>query len=173
MSSNYFFDWVTPSSSASTVSVCTTGAASRGCVCARHEEAPHHWCWITCTRRPHMRAVAIAPWVIRCRPLGGRDLLDRLLAQAAPPRPSTDANELVADIHDRMPVILAPGHYVRWLGDEPDPRELMRCGRSRPRVNRPRERRAFDRRTNRGGHGRGVNDAGRGIWPGSNHAALA
>jgi putative SOS response-associated peptidase YedK len=51
----------------------------------------------------------------------------------------TDANELVADIHDRMPVFLAPGDYSRWLGDEPDPRELMRsfpaslivCGQSR------------------------------------------
>jgi putative SOS response-associated peptidase YedK len=25
-----------------------------------------------------------------------------------------------------MPVIIAPGDYVRWLGDEPDPRDLMR-----------------------------------------------
>ena len=39
---------------------------------------------------------------------------------------TTDANELVADIHDRMPVILAPEAYTRWLGDEPDPRDLMR-----------------------------------------------
>jgi putative SOS response-associated peptidase YedK len=39
---------------------------------------------------------------------------------------TTDANELVADIHDRMPVILAPGDYARWLGEEPDPRDLMR-----------------------------------------------
>ena len=39
---------------------------------------------------------------------------------------TTDANELVADIHDRMPVILAPADYARWLGDEPDPRGLMR-----------------------------------------------
>src|SRR5262247_3376084 len=38
----------------------------------------------------------------------------------------TDANELVAEIHDRMPVILAPGDYARWLGEEPDPRDLMR-----------------------------------------------
>jgi putative SOS response-associated peptidase YedK len=37
---------------------------------------------------------------------------------------TADANELVADIHDRMPVILAPGEYARWLG--PDPRDLMR-----------------------------------------------
>ena len=39
---------------------------------------------------------------------------------------TTDANELVADIHDRMPVILAQDDYARWLGDEPDPRDLMR-----------------------------------------------
>jgi len=28
---------------------------------------------------------------------------------------TTDANELVTDIHDRMPVILAPSDYARWL----------------------------------------------------------
>ncbi len=33
---------------------------------------------------------------------------------------TTDANALVAPIHNRMPVILAPGDYDRWL----DPREL-------------------------------------------------
>jgi hypothetical protein len=27
-------------------------------------------------------------------------------------------NELVAEIHGRMPLILAPGDYVRWLSDE-------------------------------------------------------
>ena len=32
----------------------------------------------------------------------------------------------MADIHDRMPVILAPADYARWLGEEPDPRDLMR-----------------------------------------------
>jgi putative SOS response-associated peptidase YedK len=36
----------------------------------------------------------------------------------------------VADIHDRMPVILSRYDYVRWLSDwlseEPDPRDLMR-----------------------------------------------
>jgi putative SOS response-associated peptidase YedK len=37
-----------------------------------------------------------------------------------------DANELVADIHDRMPAILPPEGYTRWLSDEPDPRDLMR-----------------------------------------------
>jgi len=30
------------------------------------------------------------------------------------------------DIHDRMPVILAPRDYPRWLSEEPDPRDLMR-----------------------------------------------
>jgi putative SOS response-associated peptidase YedK len=32
----------------------------------------------------------------------------------------------VAGIHDRMPAILAPSDYTRWLSDEPDPRDLMR-----------------------------------------------
>jgi putative SOS response-associated peptidase YedK len=39
---------------------------------------------------------------------------------------TTDANELVAEIHDRMPVILARSAYERWLGEHPDPHELMR-----------------------------------------------
>ena len=39
---------------------------------------------------------------------------------------TTGANELVAELHDRMPLILAPGDYARWLSDEPDPHELMR-----------------------------------------------
>jgi putative SOS response-associated peptidase YedK len=39
---------------------------------------------------------------------------------------TTDANELVAEIHDRMPVILAPSDYAHWLSEEPDPRGLTR-----------------------------------------------
>jgi len=39
---------------------------------------------------------------------------------------TTPANELVAEIHDRMPLVLAPADYVFWLSDEPDPRDLMR-----------------------------------------------
>jgi putative SOS response-associated peptidase YedK len=39
---------------------------------------------------------------------------------------TTDANELVADIHDRMPLILAPDDYVRWLSEEAEPNDLMR-----------------------------------------------
>jgi putative SOS response-associated peptidase YedK len=31
----------------------------------------------------------------------------------------------VAQIHDRMPAILEPKSYDRWLGLEPDPRELL------------------------------------------------
>jgi len=33
---------------------------------------------------------------------------------------TTNANELVADIHDRMPVILRREDFDRWLGVEPD-----------------------------------------------------
>jgi len=38
---------------------------------------------------------------------------------------TTDANGLVADIHDRMPVILQPAGYVRWLSEKEGPREMM------------------------------------------------
>ncbi len=58
---------------------------------------------------------------------------------------TTDANELLAEIHDRMPLILAPEDYARWLSDDPDPRELLRPFPSAPirmwpistRVNKP------------------------------------
>ena len=58
---------------------------------------------------------------------------------------TTDANELVGEIHDRMPLILAPADYVRWLSDEPDPHDLMRPLPAEPmrmwpistRVNKP------------------------------------
>jgi putative SOS response-associated peptidase YedK len=58
---------------------------------------------------------------------------------------TTDANELVADIHDRMPLILAPQDYVRWLGEEAEPRDLMQPFPAEPmrmwpistRVNKP------------------------------------
>jgi putative SOS response-associated peptidase YedK len=39
---------------------------------------------------------------------------------------TTDANAVVAEIHDRMPAILSPADYTRWLSDEPDPRDLLR-----------------------------------------------
>jgi putative SOS response-associated peptidase YedK len=58
---------------------------------------------------------------------------------------TTDANELVAEIHNRMPLILAPADYIRWLSDEPDPHDLMRPFPAEPmrmwpistRVNKP------------------------------------
>ena len=47
--------------------------------------------------------------------------------------------------HDRMPLILAPSDYARWLSDEPNPRDLMRPFPAEPmriwpistRVNKP------------------------------------
>jgi putative SOS response-associated peptidase YedK len=58
---------------------------------------------------------------------------------------TTDANELVAEIHNRMPLILAPADYIRWLSDERDPRDLLRPFPAAPmrmspistRVNKP------------------------------------
>jgi putative SOS response-associated peptidase YedK len=35
------------------------------------------------------------------------------------------SNELVGQIHNRMPAILKPGSYERWLGLEPDPHDLL------------------------------------------------
>ena len=35
------------------------------------------------------------------------------------------SNDLVGQIHDRMPAILKPGSYERWLGPEPDPHDLL------------------------------------------------
>ena len=55
------------------------------------------------------------------------------------------SNELISHIHDRMPAILAPGDYDRWLSAEPDPRDLLVTFPSEPmrmwpisrRVNKP------------------------------------
>jgi len=60
---------------------------------------------------------------------------------------TTDANELVAEIHDRMPLILAPVDYTRWLSDEPDPGDLMRPFPAEPRAST--SRRSLDRRADR------------------------
>jgi putative SOS response-associated peptidase YedK len=39
---------------------------------------------------------------------------------------TTTANELVSDIHERMPVIIPPESYDRWLSSiEPDSRDLL------------------------------------------------
>jgi putative SOS response-associated peptidase YedK len=52
---------------------------------------------------------------------------------------------MVAEIHDRMPLIIAPGDYERWLSEDPDPDELMQVFPAGPmrmwpistRVNKP------------------------------------
>ena len=36
------------------------------------------------------------------------------------------ANELVGAVHDRMPAIIPIPQHVRWLGAEPDPRDLLK-----------------------------------------------
>ena len=38
---------------------------------------------------------------------------------------TTPSNDLVSRIHDRMPAILNSCGYARWLGLEPDPRDLL------------------------------------------------
>jgi putative SOS response-associated peptidase YedK len=55
------------------------------------------------------------------------------------------SNELVAQIHDRMPAILRPESYDRWLSLESDPHDLLITYPSEPmtmwpistRVNKP------------------------------------
>jgi putative SOS response-associated peptidase YedK len=55
------------------------------------------------------------------------------------------SNELVAKIHNRMPAILEPANYDRWLSTEPDPHDLLITYPSEPmtmwpistRVNKP------------------------------------
>lgn len=38
---------------------------------------------------------------------------------------TTEANDTLRDLHDRMPVILPPASFARWLGEEPaEPAEL-------------------------------------------------
>ena len=39
---------------------------------------------------------------------------------------TTDANELLAPIHDRMPVIIGPEDYERWLMPASDAKDLLR-----------------------------------------------
>jgi putative SOS response-associated peptidase YedK len=47
---------------------------------------------------------------------------------------TTPANDLVSRIHDRMPAILKPQDYERWLGPEPDPAQLLAPFPSEPMV---------------------------------------
>jgi putative SOS response-associated peptidase YedK len=51
------------------------------------------------------------------------------------------SNELVGQIHDRMPAILEARGYERWLGPEPDPHDLLISYPSRPMTMWPISRR--------------------------------
>jgi putative SOS response-associated peptidase YedK len=51
------------------------------------------------------------------------------------------SNELVGRIHDRMPAILEPAGYDRWLDLEPDPRDLLITYPSEPMIMWPISRR--------------------------------
>jgi hypothetical protein len=58
--------------------------------------------------------------------LQGLRSLDRVSRMALAPSiqvSERSPNEVVAKIHDRIFVILAPADYARWLGKEPDPRD--------------------------------------------------
>ena len=100
------------------------GPESQAALCHRHEgwQPIRHW-----------RAVG---------ELEGPDFgrMDRTFAII-----TTDANELVAEIHDRMPLILPPPITSAGSSDEPDPRDLMRPFPAEPmrmwpistRVNKP------------------------------------
>src|SRR5215212_449460 len=44
---------------------------------------------------------------------------------------TTDANELVGELHDRMPVVIGPDDRDRWLNGE-DPQELQQLLRPYP-----------------------------------------
>src|SRR5262245_34755811 len=51
------------------------------------------------------------------------------------------SNDLVGEIHNRMPAILEPRSYERWLGLEPDPHDLLITYRSEPMTMWPISRR--------------------------------
>jgi putative SOS response-associated peptidase YedK len=52
------------------------------------------------------------------------------------------SNDLIAQIHDRMPAILRQQDYLRWLGEEPDPHDLLRTFPPEPMRMWPISRRA-------------------------------
>jgi putative SOS response-associated peptidase YedK len=68
---------------------------------------------------------------------------------------TVSSNELIGQIHNRMPAILEPRSYDRWLSTEPDPHDLLITYSSEPmtmwpistRVNKPEndERSILDR----------------------------
>jgi putative SOS response-associated peptidase YedK len=40
---------------------------------------------------------------------------------------TTEANQTLSSLHDRMPVVIAPGAYARWLGEEPTSPEQLKA----------------------------------------------
>lgn len=67
-------------------------------------------------RRPDRKPFAFAGLWARWK--GGEQPLDTFTIV------TTAANARVADVHDRMPVVLAPEDYARWLAPESDPGRL-------------------------------------------------
>ena len=51
------------------------------------------------------------------------------------------ANKLLEPIHHRMPAILEPRSYARWLGQEPDPHDVLISYPSEPMTMWPISRR--------------------------------
>jgi putative SOS response-associated peptidase YedK len=45
---------------------------------------------------------------------------------------TTRANALVREIHSRMPLVLRPADYARWLADAEDPRDLLKPSSAEP-----------------------------------------
>ena len=100
-------------------------------------KVPHHVCMAD--RRPFAFAGLWDRWL----PPGGEPLESCTIVTTTP-------NELLAEIHDRMPVILPPEAYGPWLDPahrdteglqrllQPFPASLMRAYPVSPRVNSPR-----------------------------------
>ena len=80
------------------------------------------------------------PWPALCTPCQIAKEWERTFAVITMP-----SNELVGQIHNRMPAILKPESYDRWLSLEPDPDDLLITYPSEPmtmwpisiRVNKP------------------------------------
>lgn len=57
----------------------------------------------------------------RWRPKGGGDAIETFTIV------NTAANEIMAQYHDRVPIVLAPEHYATWLDPNADPRPLLKA----------------------------------------------
>ena len=75
----------------------------------------------------------------------GRAQRLNLSLEALAPHRIMSGTKATAEFHNRMPLILAPTDYVRWLSGESDPHDLMRPSPAQPmrmwpistRVNKP------------------------------------